>query len=113
MGIFQPHLYTRTRDFADEFAKSLSLLDYLLLLDIYPAREKPIEGITSQMLLEKCSNSYKRLITIDSSYETPHEIKPEILRKIIEEIQKIRPEVLLLIGAGDIDQLVEPIREKI
>ena len=52
-GVFQPHLYTRTRDFADEFASSLSLLDELILLDIYPAREEPIPGVTSQMILDK------------------------------------------------------------
>jgi UDP-N-acetylmuramate--alanine ligase len=110
MGIFQPHLYTRTRDFADEFAKTLSLLDYLLLLDIYPAREKPIEGITSEMLLEKCTNSYKKLIATGSH---ACEFRPEIYSELINEIQKIKPEVLLTIGAGNIDQLVEPIKEKL
>ncbi|GHV43377.1 UDP-N-acetylmuramate--L-alanine ligase [Bacteroidia bacterium] len=119
MAIFQPHLYTRTRDFADEFAKSLSLLDYLLLLDIYPAREKPIEGITSQMLLEKCTNSYKKLIAADNpscedrKQKSPNNAHSEILNEIIEEIRKINPEVLLTIGAGDIDQFVEAIRKKI
>ncbi|MDR3252387.1 MAG: UDP-N-acetylmuramate--L-alanine ligase, partial [Tannerella sp.] len=60
-GVFQPHLYTRTRDFADEFAKALSLLDRLILLDIYPAREEPIPGITSEMILEKVTIADKTL----------------------------------------------------
>ena len=60
--IFQPHLYTRTRDFANDFAKSLSEADKLILLDIYPAREKPINGINSQMLLDLCSNDCKMIL---------------------------------------------------
>ncbi|MDR0437825.1 MAG: UDP-N-acetylmuramate--L-alanine ligase [Bacteroidales bacterium] len=95
-GIFQPHLYTRTRDFADEFAKSLSLLDTLILLDIYPARELPIEGVTSEMLLEKCTCSTKILAT-----------KTNLI-----DILKTQPlDVLLTMGAGDIDQVVNPIIE--
>lgn len=95
-GIFQPHLFSRTRDFADEFAKSLSLLDEVILLEIYPAREKPIEGINAAMLLNKIDGSSKRLLS-----------KSELL-----EFLKInRPEVLLTMGAGDIDTLVEPIEE--
>jgi UDP-N-acetylmuramate--alanine ligase len=95
-GIFQPHLYTRTRDFADDFAKSLSLLDTLILLDIYPARELPIEGITSEMLLEKCTNSTKILST----------------KSNLIDILKTQPlDVLLTMGAGDIDQCVKPIIE--
>jgi len=93
-GIFQPHLFSRTRDFADEFAKSLELLDEVILLDIYPARELPIEGITSQMLLDKINIKKKFLIQ-----------KSEILNFL-----KTRPlEILLTLGAGDIDQLVEPV----
>lgn len=93
-GIFQPHLYTRTRDFADEFAESLSLLDELILLDIYPAREKPIEGITSAMLLNKVRLKTKMLCT---------------KKELIEKLKLHKLEVLLTLGAGDIDTLVEPI----
>ncbi|MCL2412768.1 MAG: UDP-N-acetylmuramate--L-alanine ligase [Bacteroidales bacterium] len=93
-GIFQPHLYSRTRDFADDFAKSLSLLDTVILLDIYAAREKPIEGITSEILLAKCTCPNKILAT-----------KSNLL-----EVLKAQPlEVLVTMGAGDIDQVVEPI----
>ncbi|NVN96184.1 MAG: UDP-N-acetylmuramate--L-alanine ligase [Bacteroidetes bacterium] len=97
-GIFQPHLFSRTRDFADEFAKSLELLDEVILLDIYPARELPIEGITSQMLLDKINIKEKFLIQ-----------KSEILNYI----KTCKLEVLITLGAGDIDQLVEPIENMI
>ena len=97
-GIFQPHLYTRTRDFADDFAKSLSLLDTLILLDIYAARELPIEGVTSEILLDKCTCPNKMLTT-----------KSNLL-----EVLKDRPlDILLTIGAGDIDQLVTPITNQL
>ncbi|MCL2413638.1 MAG: UDP-N-acetylmuramate--L-alanine ligase [Bacteroidales bacterium] len=93
-GIFQPHLYSRTRDFADDFAKSLSLLDTLILLDIYPARELPIEGVSSEILLEKCTCPNKILTT-----------KSNLLK-----ILKTQPlDVLVTMGAGDIDQVVERI----
>lgn len=95
-GVFQPHLYTRTRDFADGFAKSLDLLDEIILLDIYPAREKPIEGVTSEIIFSKIKNQNK----IQCS-------KAELL-----DILKSRnPEVLVTLGAGDIDELVEPIKQ--
>ena len=95
-GIFQPHLYTRTRDFVDEFAKSLSLLDELILLDIYPARELPIEGVTSQIIFDKVTCK-KTLCN-----------KTELLA-LLENKDDI--EVLLTVGAGDIDQLLTPIKE--
>lgn len=95
-GIFQPHLYTRTRDFSDAFAESLSLLDELILLDIYPAREQPIYGVSSNLILEKVTNIHKVL----SSKE-----------KLLQELMSRNTEVLLTLGAGDIDQLVEPIKE--
>lgn len=94
--IFQPHLFTRTRDFLDEFAKSLSLADRLLLLDIYPAREQPIEGINSELILKKVTILDKYLVT-----------KPELLDKLNE----IDIEILVTIGAGDIDTLIEPIKQ--
>lgn len=95
-GIFQPHLYTRTRDFAKEFAESLSLLDQLILLDIYPAREKPIEGITSQMLLDITSINDKRLLSKAG---------------LLEYLKNNIPDILLTLGAGDIDQLVPEIEK--
>ena len=97
-GIFQPHLYSRTRDFADEFAKSLSLLDELILLDIYPARELPIEGVSSQMLIDKVTIENKILISKE---------------ELIIEVLKRKLEVLLTLGAGDIDQLVKPIEKSL
>ena len=94
-GVFQPHLYSRTRDFYDGFAKSLGQLDDLILLDIYPARELPIEGVSSAALLEKILHSSKTL-------STKEELPALIAAK--------QPEVLLMLGAGDIDMLVEPVR---
>lgn len=91
-GVFQPHLYTRTRDFADEFAAALDLLDKVVLLPIYPAREKPIEGITSEFLLGKIHNPDK--IVLQKSELVPY-------------MEQHRPDVLLTIGAGDIDRLVQ------
>jgi UDP-N-acetylmuramate--alanine ligase len=94
-GIFQPHLFSRTQDFADEFAESLALLDQVILLPIYPARELPIPGVNSQMLLDKISDTPKKLM--DKS-------------DLLTHLKSSAPEVLLTLGAGDIDQLVEPIR---
>lgn len=96
LAIFQPHLYTRTRDFVDGFAESLSKFDELLLLDIYPARELPIEGVTSKWLLEKIKNPNKKLIS-----------KSEL----IEEIKKSDAQIILTIGAGDIGEEVKYIKE--
>lgn len=90
-GVFQPHLYTRTRDFADEFAAVLDLLDIPILLPIYPAREMPIEGISSEFLLGKMHNPNKLLLQKD---------------ELVPYIRQHRPDVLLTIGAGDIDRLV-------
>lgn len=95
-GIFQPHLYTRTRDFADGFAESLSLLDELLLLDIYPAREEPIQGVTSKIIFDKVSIQNKTLCTKDN---------------LIEKLKTITPEVLITMGAGDVEKFVKDITE--
>ena len=94
MVVFQPHLFSRTQDFADEFAESLSLADELILLEIYPAREKPVDGVTSQMLAEKCT------------------IKNEVCSKeqLISVLEKKDFEVLLTMGAGDISTMVQPIK---
>jgi UDP-N-acetylmuramate--alanine ligase len=94
-GIFQPHLFSRTRDFAEEFAKSLSLLDDLILLEIYPAREVPIEGITSTIIFDKVSLKNKVLCQKE---------------EVIHVLEKRNIEVLLTLGAGDIDQLIESIK---
>ena len=94
-GVFQPHLYSRTNDFADDFAKSLSLLDELVLLDIYPAREEPIPGVTSEIIFDKVT------------------IKDKILCKKDELcglLEKGKYEVVLMVGAGDIDRLIEPVK---
>lgn len=96
LGVFQPHLFSRTRDFAAGFAESLSALDELLLLDIYPARELPIPGITSAWLLDQVTAPAKTLVQ-----------KSELL----DTIAKKKFDVLLTIGAGDIDRFVRPITE--
>ena len=94
--VFQPHLYSRTRDFMYEFAQILSQADELILLDIYPAREKPIEGITSGTLLEKVGINDKKLCQ-----------KADLLSLMDSE----RPELLITMGAGDIDRFVEPLEK--
>ncbi len=96
LGIFQPHLYTRTRDFVAEFAKSLDLLDECLLLDIYPAREEPIEGVSSEIILDKMNLKASSIVKS---------------KEIIAEIQKTKCEVIVTLGAGNIDKLVQPIKE--
>jgi UDP-N-acetylmuramate--alanine ligase len=93
-GVFQPHLFSRTLEFADEFARSLEMLDDIILLDIYPAREKPIEGVDSAMLLRRIRTQKKTLCAREN---------------LIDELVYRNPEVLLTLGAGDIDQLVSPI----
>lgn len=93
-ALFQPHLYTRTRDFYKEFAASLSLADRVLLLPIYPAREEPIEGITSEIILDRISIKEKSIL--------PKE-------RVLEEVDKIDSGIVVTFGAGDIDRLVEPI----
>lgn len=93
--IFQPHLFTRTRDFADDFAGVLSTVDELLLLDIYPARELPLEGVNAQFLLDKITLESKRVMEKDA---------------VIQYIKDEKPELILTVGAGDIDTLIEPIK---
>lgn len=95
-GVFQPHLFSRTRDFADQFAISLALLDHIILLDIYPAREKPIIGVTSEMLIEKIKSESKRIVSKE---------------KLVETICSMEFDVLLMMGAGDIDLLVRPVAD--
>ena len=96
--VFQPHLFSRTRDFMDGFAEALSLADELILLDIYPARELPIEGITSEVLLNKVQLTDKQLC--------PKE-------QLIPLIDSKHPEILITMGAGDIDRFVEPLEKQV
>ena len=100
VGVFQPHLYTRTRDFADEFAQTLSILDEVVLLPIYPAREESIEGVNSEMLLDRISNPNKHLIA-----------KEQLVEWVAMRIkQSTQPIAVLTLGAGDIDRLVIDIK---
>lgn len=94
--IFQPHLYTRTRDFADGFAEALDLSDELIMLDIYPARELPIEGVDADMILTRMKLWNKRKCG---------------KQEAIELVKNEKPELLLTVGAGDIDQLVKPLKQ--
>lgn len=93
--VFQPHLFTRTRDFAEDFAHSLSLADEVILLPIYPAREEPLPGVSSEMLMNKMTIRQKSVVN-----------KTDVLAIL----KKQQPELLITLGAGDIDQLVEPIK---
>ena len=94
LTVFQPHLYTRTKDFAEDFASSLSKTDQLILLDIYPAREIPIEGVTSEWLAEKIELDNKEISSIEN---------------VLNTIKTKDFDVLLTIGAGNIDTLHDPI----
>ncbi len=95
-GIFQPHLYSRTRDFADEFAQALSKLDELILLDIYPARELPIEGVSSELILNNVKVNNKILCTKEN---------------LLEELNNRNFDVLVTFGAGDIETMVPQIKK--
>lgn len=95
-GVFQPHLYSRTRDFAEQFAAVLSSLDEVILLPIYPAREEPIEGVSSEMLLERISCPQKAIVQKE---------------ELISRLQGRDNEVIVTLGAGDIDRLVGAIKQ--
>jgi UDP-N-acetylmuramate--alanine ligase len=95
IGVFQPHLFSRTRDFFEDFAKELSHLDELILLPIYPAREEPIPGVTSENLLKEITLKQK---TVLNATET------------LEYLSNIKESVVLTIGAGDIDRIIEPLK---
>lgn len=95
-AVFQPHLYTRTRDFAPEFAEALSMADKVILLDIYPAREEPIPGVTSEIIFNKLSSPEKILI------------KKE---ELMDVLSRETPDVLVTFGAGNIDRFIEPITQ--
>jgi len=98
LAVFQPHLFSRTKDFADDFAKSLAKFDALIMLDIYPAREKPIEGITSQWLLDKISLKNKRLVSKEY---------------LMEALLQSNAKVIVMIGAGDIGEMVEDVKNNL
>ena len=100
LGIFQPHLYSRTQDFYREFAHSLDQLDEVILLDIYPARELPIPGVTSHLIAE--AMEHKDVVVLPKEGLLPH------LRSLTS-----LPEVILMVGAGDIDRLVPQVAEEI
>ena len=95
-GVFQPHLYTRTRDLAPGFAMALSLLDELVLLDIYPAREEPIPGVTSEIIFKDVTCKNKTMLHKD---------------QLLDWLAGRDLDVLATFGAGDIDRLVQPITE--
>ena len=94
--VFQPHLFTRTRDFADGFAKSLSIADEVLMLDIYPARELPLDGVTSEIIFKNVTSPVKMMSSKSS---------------LVSMLEKMNIEVLATVGAGDIDTCVKPIKE--
>jgi UDP-N-acetylmuramate--alanine ligase len=96
LAIFQPHLFSRTKDFADDFAKSLSQFDEVVLLDIYPARELPMEGVTSQWLMNKMTNEYKKLVS-----------KEDLIPTILASDARI----VVTIGAGDLGEMVPSIKK--
>ncbi|CAM1367792.1 UDP-N-acetylmuramate--L-alanine ligase [Tenacibaculum sediminilitoris] len=98
LAVFQPHLFSRTRDFVNDFAEALSLFDEVLLLDIYPAREVPIKGVTSSWLLEKLTIDTKKLISKE---------------KLSDEIIKSESKIVTMLGAGDIGLLVDEIKNKL
>lgn len=94
-AVFQPHLFSRTRDFAEGFAESLSLADNVILLDIYPARELPIDGVTSELIFRDIRSKNKQKCTKDT---------------LIDVVQSLKPTLLVTIGAGDIDQLLPTLK---
>jgi UDP-N-acetylmuramate--alanine ligase len=96
--IFQPHLYTRTRDFADGFVASLDMADETILLPIYPARELPIEGVSSEMILDKMKSDNKKVLGKN---------------EMMDYISKAKPDLLVMAGAGDIDVLVYDIKKQL
>lgn len=104
--IFQPHLYTRTRDLADGFAAALDLADEVILLPIYPARELPIPGVNSEMILERMEKENKRVMTKEALLDW---VRDDYAKTVNREFG----EVLITAGAGDIDMLVEPIHAEL
>lgn len=98
LAVFQPHLFSRTKDFAEDFAKSLSQFDEIWLLDIYPARELPLEGVNSQWLLSMIENEHKRLVSKE---------------QLVNEISAVDAKIIVTIGAGDIGAQVKKIKQEL
>ena len=96
LAIFQPHLFSRTRDFVDGFAESLSQFDEVFLMDIYPARELPMEGVTSEWLLGKMTNSNKKIVAKED---------------LLGEIKASDAPIIVTIGAGDLGEMVPSIKK--
>ena len=97
-AVFQPHLFSRTRDFFDDFAEALSRLDELVLLPIYPARELPIEGVTSDALIEKVNSSKKSVLSPADA---------------VDLVAYSDYDVILTMGAGNIDRIVLPLKNRL
>ena len=96
--VFQPHLFSRTRDFIDDFANALSKFDEVLLLDIYPARENPIEGVTSDWLLRKINCNHKKLTQKNN---------------LVKDIKNSSAKIVVMLGAGDIGIMVDEVTNKL
>jgi UDP-N-acetylmuramate--alanine ligase len=106
IGVFQPHLFTRTRDFVEEFAQVLSSLDEVALLPIYPAREKPIEGVTSEWLMEMVSSDALAIARVVE--------KTQLVEHVTNIVELwAEPCVVMTLGAGDIDRLVQDIKQNL
>ena len=95
LAVFQPHLFSRTRDFIDDFATALSKFDEILLLDIYPARELPIAGVSSEWLFHKIENKHKKLVQKNN---------------LIKDIKNSTAKVVVMLGAGDIGEMVNEVK---
>lgn len=107
IGVFQPHLFSRTRDFADDFARVLSQLDEVALMPIYPAREEPIAGVTSEWLMEKIGEKVKRALVLPA-------ILPKYLRERLKScLAAGKTVVVITMGAGNIDRQVNEITQKL
>lgn len=96
--VFQPHLFSRTRDFIDDFAAALSKFDEVLLLDIYPAREEPISGVNSEWLLSKINHQHKKLVQKN---------------EVVKELQKSSAKIIAMLGAGDIGVLIQEVTDEL
>ena len=104
--IFQPHLFSRTKDLATGFAEALDLADEVILLPIYPARELPIAGISSETILLQMQNDYRSVMTKSA-------VMDWIKEEYVPDVNKEFGEVLITAGAGDIDTLIEPIKNEL
>ena len=99
--VFQPHLFSRTKDFADGFGEVLSMADNVILLPVYPARELPVEGVTSELILDKVQAESRQMLTKEAMLNWMKE----------HEWNKEFGEVVVMAGAGDIDALVQPVKQ--